>query len=83
MKRNLGKAERIVRVLIALAALASWYFGAVAGVLGVVAGVVAVMMLGTSAAASCPLHQAVGLNTMSKAEQDEWGMSAGAEKNSR
>ncbi len=66
MKRNLGRTERIIRVVIGVAALASWYFGAVAGTVGIVTGVVAIMLLGTSAAAHCPLHQAVGINSLSK-----------------
>ncbi len=71
MKRNLGRGERVIRVLIAIVAMASWFFGAVAGTVGILVGVVAIALLGTSAAASCPLHQVMGINTVSAKEKKE------------
>ena len=67
--KNLGRTERILRVVIAILAIGAWYFGYVAGALAVVAGVVAIAFLGTAATASCPLHHVAGINTMSAKEK--------------
>jgi hypothetical protein len=70
-QRNLGGKERIIRLVIALLALSAWYFGVVAGVAAIIVGVIAIMLIGTSAAASCPMHSMTGINTMSQKERDE------------
>ena len=63
MKKNMGTLDRAVRVLIALAALGAWYTGAVTGYVAIVAVLVAVVFMATSAVAFCPLYRLVGLST--------------------
>jgi len=70
-QRNLGRNDRIIRFMIGIAALGAWYFGAVAGTIAIVIGVAAIMLIGTSAAASCPLNSVANINTMSQKEKDE------------
>jgi len=57
--------------MIGIAALGAWYFGVVAGTTAIVIGVAAIMLIGTSAAASCPLNSVANINTMSQKEKDE------------
>jgi hypothetical protein len=70
-QRNLGRYDRIIRFVIGISALGAWYFGAVAGTIAIVIGVAAIMLIGTSAAASCPLNSVANINTMSQKEKDE------------
>jgi predicted phage tail protein len=77
-QRNLGRTDRIIRAVIGIIAIGAWYFGALAGIAAIIAGVVAIMLLGTSATASCPLNSVANLNTMTEEEKkklDEKGIS--------
>lgn len=63
MKKNMGSADRIIRVLIA-AVLAFLYFnGTISGTLGIVAIVAAVVFVATSLISFCPLYPLLGINT--------------------
>ena len=63
MKKNMGSADRIIRVLIA-AVLAFLYFnGTISGTLGIVAVVAAVVFVATSLISFCPLYLLLGINT--------------------
>jgi len=63
MKKNMGSADRIIRVLIA-AVLAFLYFnGTISGTLGIVAVVAAVVFVATSLISFCPLYPLLGINT--------------------
>ncbi|MCU4188483.1 DUF2892 domain-containing protein [Flavobacterium sp. HXWNR29] len=65
MKKNMGSADRIIRVLIA-AVLAFLYFnGTISGTLGIVAVVAAVVFVATSLISFCPLYPLLGINTCS------------------
>ena len=70
-QRNLGRYDRIIRFVIGVAALGAWYFGAVAGTIAIVIGIAAFMLIGTSAAASCPLNSMANINTISQKEKDQ------------
>ena len=63
MKKNMGSADRIIRILIA-AVLAGLYFGGVlTGTIGIVLLVVAGVFLLTSFVGFCPLYTLVGIKT--------------------
>ncbi|TPE45842.1 YgaP family membrane protein [Pontibacter mangrovi] len=63
MKKNMGSADRIIRLVVA-AVLAILYFtGTVTGTLGIVLLVVAAIFILTSLVAFCPLYAIFGLNT--------------------
>jgi hypothetical protein len=66
MKKNMGNADRIIRVL--LAALFAWlYFsGTVAGTFGIILVILAVVFVVTSLVSFCPLYTLVGLNSCPK-----------------
>ncbi len=66
MKKNMGNADRIVRILVA-AVLAGLYFGGVlTGTLGLILVIVAGVFLLTSLAGNCPLYSLTGINTCPK-----------------
>lgn len=63
MKKNMGGADRIIRLLVA-AVLAYLYFNeVVTGTLGIVFAVLAGVFVLTSLVSFCPLYTLVGLNT--------------------
>ena len=63
MKPNMGTVDRAVRVVVALAVGALYLTGTISGTVGIVALVVAVVFLGTSAVGSCPAYLPLGLST--------------------
>ena len=65
MKKNIGTADRIIRILLA-AVFAYLYFGGiVTGTLGLVLVVLGGVFLLTSLAGICPLYMLFGLSTCS------------------
>jgi hypothetical protein len=69
MKKNMGKADRTIRSLLALLMIALYYFEIVTGTLGIVLIVVSAIFLLTSFISFCPLYAPFGLSTCAKAEQ--------------
>ncbi len=66
MKKNMGGADRIIRVLLA-AVFAYLYFGGiVTGTWGLVLVILGGVFLLTSLVGFCPLYTLVGLNTCPK-----------------
>jgi fatty acid desaturase len=65
--KNVGKTERIIRLLIAAAGISLFAFGTVAGGLGIVVLVVVFAMLGTGISGKCPMHYIAGIDTTGKA----------------
>jgi hypothetical protein len=63
MHRNEGTVDRIVRLVIAAAAVAVGLAVGLTSVLGVVAAVVAVIMVVTAATGFCPLYAVLGVST--------------------
>ena len=63
MKKNLGNADRIIRIILA-AFLAFLYFGnVVTGTLGIVLVVLGGVLVLTGLLGFCPLYRLVGLST--------------------
>jgi K+-transporting ATPase A subunit len=63
MKKNMGKADRGIRFLLAAIFIGLYLGGVVTGTLGIVLVVLAVVFVGTSFISFCPLYTALGLNT--------------------
>ena len=63
MKPNMGTVDRAIRVVIALGLGALYLTGTISGTVAIVALVVAVVFLGTSAVGSCPAYLPLGLST--------------------
>jgi hypothetical protein len=63
MKPNMGTVDRVIRVIVGIAAIAAWALGLVEGTLGIIALVVGVVMIATAAFRWCPPYALIGLNT--------------------
>lgn len=69
MKKNMGSADRLIRVVIAVAVAALYFTGVISGTLGIVLLVVAGIFLLTSLVSFCPLYAPFGLSTCSVQEK--------------
>lgn len=63
MKKNMGSADRIIRLIIAAVLAYLFYNGTITGTLGIVAVVVAAVFALTSLISFCPLYPLLGINT--------------------
>lgn len=66
MKTNMGSADRIVRIILAVVMGVLYFQGIVSGTLGIVLVVAAIIFALTSLISFCPLYTIFGLSTKSK-----------------
>jgi hypothetical protein len=71
MKKNMGTADRIVRIIVALVLGFLLLNGTISGTLGVILGILAIVFLLTSLVSFCPLYTLLGLNTGAKDEASQ------------
>ncbi|MEZ4811134.1 MAG: DUF2892 domain-containing protein [Allomuricauda sp.] len=65
MKKNMGSADRIIRIIVAAIFAILYFTGTVSGTLGIVLLVLAVVFVLTSFISFCPLYAPFGINTCS------------------
>lgn len=63
MKKNMGNADRIIRLILAAVFALLYFTGTVTGTFGIVLLVFAAVFVLTSLVSFCPLYPLVGLNT--------------------
>ncbi len=63
MKKNVGKADTIIRIILAVVLGVLYFTHAITGIWGIVLLVVAVILLLTSFVSFCPLYAIFGINT--------------------
>lgn len=63
MKKNMGTADRIIRVLIAVVIAVLWFTKTIDGTLGIVLMVLSGIFVLTSLFSFCPLYLPFGLST--------------------
>lgn len=68
MKKNMGSADSIIRLIIAAIIAILFYSNIISGTLGVVLLVLAGVFVLTAIFKFCPIYTIVGLNTCSKEE---------------
>lgn len=66
MKKNMGVADRTIRVLLAIVVVVLLLTGQLAGALGVILGILAAIFVVTSAVGFCPLYVPLGISTRKK-----------------
>lgn len=71
MKKNMGSADRAVRIVIALAIGFLYFSGRIGGTLAIVLGIVALAFLVTSLVGWCPGYLPFGLSTCKKSGDSE------------
>ena len=70
MKRNMGTADRVIRVLVALVVIYLYYTGRISGTLATVLLVFAGVFILTSFLGTCPAYLPFGLSTRGKSGGD-------------
>ncbi len=63
MKKNMGSADRIIRIIIAAVIAVLYYTGAIGGTVGLILLVLAGVFVLTSLVSFCPLYAPFGINT--------------------
>jgi hypothetical protein len=63
MKKNMGAADRIIRLIVAAVIAVLYFTNVITGTLGIVLLVLAVVFVLTSLVSFCPLYTLLGLNT--------------------
>lgn len=69
MKKNMGTADRIIRLIVAAIIALLYYNGTLSGTFGVILLVLAVVFVLTSVLSFCPLYTLFGLSTCPKEKQ--------------
>jgi amino acid transporter len=68
MKKNMGTADRIVRIIAALVIGYLILNGTLAGTVGTILGIIAIVFLLTSIFSFCPLYLPLKISTLKKTE---------------
>lgn len=63
MKKNMGNADKIIRIIVAAVIAVLYFTNVISGTLAIVAGIVAVIFVLTSFMSFCPLYVPFGINT--------------------
>jgi len=65
--KNMGSADRIIRVLVAIVIAILYFTKQISGTLGIILGILAIVFLLTSLVGFCPLYVPFKLSTKKKA----------------
>jgi Protein of unknown function (DUF2892) len=66
MKKNMGSADRTIRVIVAAIVVLLYFTGVIQGTLGIVLIAFSGILVVTSLIGSCPLYLPFGLSTLRK-----------------
>ena len=66
MKKNMGIADRALRIILAIVVAVLIYLGELSGIAAIVLGILAGVFLLTSLISFCPLYAPLKINTRSK-----------------
>jgi hypothetical protein len=66
MKKNMGTIDRVLRTLFAVVVAVLYFTGSISGTAAIILGILAIIMLVTSAVSFCPLYPLLGISTVKK-----------------
>ena len=66
MINNMGKIDRIIRVIVAVVIAVLWYYKQMTGLAAMILGLIAVLFIVTGAMGYCPIYHLLGLSTKEK-----------------
>ncbi len=61
--KNMGMADRIIRLLIVLIIIAAYFGGLISGVMTIILGTTGAVLLATSLFSTCPAYLPFGIST--------------------
>ncbi len=66
MKKNMGSADKIIRLIIAVTIAILFFTNVITGTLGIILLILSGVFVVTSLISFCPLYTLVGINTCTK-----------------
>lgn len=69
MRKNMGLTDKIIRIAVAIFVVILYVIGTINGIIALVLGVFALIMIFTSFVSFCPLYLPFGINTRKKSEK--------------
>jgi hypothetical protein len=69
MKKNMGNADKAVRILAAVVIAVLYFTEVISGTLGIILGIIAIVFLLTSLMSFCPAYMPLGINTGKKEDK--------------
>lgn len=66
MKKNMGMADRVIRILLAVVVLVLYLTGDITGLAAIILGIFAVIFVVTSVIGFCPLYVPFKISTIKK-----------------
>ncbi|MBK8552524.1 MAG: DUF2892 domain-containing protein [Ignavibacteria bacterium] len=63
MKKNMGSADKIIRILLAVIVVILYFSNVISGTLGIVLMIFAGVFVVTSFMSSCPMYSILGIST--------------------
>lgn len=69
MKKNMGNADRIIRIIVAAIFFYLYFTGTVTGLIGTILLIMGIVFIATSLIGFCGLYKLVGISTCSTAKQ--------------
>lgn len=66
MKANMGNADRVIRIIIALLIAYLYYVGILSGTAAIILEILAIILIVTSFVSVCPLYLPFGISTKKK-----------------
>ena len=66
MKKNMGSADRVIRVILAALVVLLYFMGVISGTTAIILLVLATVFVLTSLVSFCPLYLPFGLSTLRK-----------------
>lgn len=63
MVKNMGTADRVIRILLAIAIVVLYFANVLSGTLAILLGILAAVFIGTSFISFCPLYLPFGIKT--------------------
>ena len=68
MKKNMGKIDRIIRMLLAIVVIILYMTGSITGVAAIILGILAFVFIVTSMIGFCPLYVPLKISTIGKSK---------------
>ncbi|MCA6380249.1 MAG: DUF2892 domain-containing protein [Cytophagales bacterium] len=66
MKKNMGSADRVIRVILAALVAVLYFTNVISGTTAIILAVLAIVFVATSLTSFCPLYLPFGLSTLRK-----------------